>query len=55
MGKTDELDGDCAALVQQLEETVLPVCPRLAEVYYRRLVTYLFSTTVYALSVALHV
>lgn len=51
----DELDWDCSALMQKLEETMLTVSSRFAEVDNSRLVGDLLAFGISALSVAFHI
>ena len=54
-GEADKLDGSWSSLMQQLEETVLTVGARLAEIDNSRRVTYRLTFLVDSFAVALHV
>ncbi len=54
-GKTDEFNGNDSTLVQELEETVLTICSRLAKIHHSCLVIDLFSLCVDSLAVAFHI
>ena len=54
-GESDELYWSYATLMKELEETVLSVCARLAEVNNSTLVVNMLTLYIYSFSITLHI